>query len=103
MLRKDLEPRARLGLGIASVVLLLLAPACGSDPGERRRSIYALKADPTAANIVAIREGLSDADRDVRATALNALVELRVEDTEIAGNRSFRFLTGGMRSSGSSA
>lgn len=62
------------------VLLCLAASGCGSDPAERRGSIYALKADPTARNVQLIRERLADPDRDVRATVLNALVELEVAD-----------------------
>ena len=53
---------------------------CGSKPTERIRTIYVLKADPTPQNIARIRELLADPDRDVRATAVNALVGNRVDD-----------------------
>jgi HEAT repeat protein len=55
---------------------------CSTDPAGRRDSIYALKSDPTPANVGAIRVWLDDEDRNVRATALNALVELEVPDAE---------------------
>jgi len=55
---------------------------CDTDPAERRSSIYRLKAEPTPDNVGTIRVLLEDADRDVRATALNALVELDVPDAE---------------------
>jgi HEAT repeat protein len=64
------------------VALCVSIAGCGSDSAERRRSIYSLKADPTSENVALLRSWLSDADRDVRATALNALVELRVSDAE---------------------
>jgi HEAT repeat protein len=49
-------------------------------PDERRAAIYELKADPTEANVLQIRAWLADPDRDVRATALNGLVGLQVDD-----------------------
>jgi HEAT repeat protein len=60
---------------------------CVQDTPERIGTIYELKADPTEENLAKIRKSLEDPDRDVRATALNALVTLRVRDArEIARN-----------------
>lgn len=67
-------------LGFLLIGLVLTIPGCKEDRNERISSIYALKADPTAENVTQIREMWADPDRDVRATALNALVVLRVED-----------------------
>jgi len=58
-----------------------LAAGCAHDPEERRGSIYEWKANPTAENVARIRALLEDVDRDVRATALNVLVTLDVEDS----------------------
>jgi HEAT repeat protein len=55
---------------------------CGAPPEERRFSIYRLKGDPSEANVERIRELLDDPDRDIRATALNALVGLAVPDSD---------------------
>lgn len=60
---------------------LLLLAACGGDAEQRRGSIYELQAEPTPANIERIRELLQDPERDVRATALHALIGLGVDDS----------------------
>jgi HEAT repeat protein len=60
----------------------LLAVHCGTRPEERRLSIYDLKSEPTEQNVQRIRALFDDPDRDVRATALNALVGLGVDDAE---------------------
>jgi len=58
---------------------------CVQDTPERIGNIYELKADPTEENVAKIRESLDDTNRDVRATAVHALVTLRVDDArEIA-------------------
>ena len=62
------------------VVAALLVVACGEDPTTRREHIYDLKRKPTEENVARIRTLLLDEDRDVRATALNALVGLEVVD-----------------------
>jgi len=59
----------------------LLAVHCGTRPEERRLSIYDLKSEPTDENVRQIRALFDDTDRDVRATALNALVGLGIEDS----------------------
>ncbi|MCP3978567.1 MAG: hypothetical protein GY716_04425 [bacterium] len=56
--------------------------ACQAPVDERIEAIYELKADPTSRNIEKIRKQFDDADRDIRATALNALVQLEVPDAE---------------------
>jgi HEAT repeat protein len=61
--------------------LCLCAVHCGEGSAERRASIYELRADPTPENVERIRSMLIDVDRDIRATALNALVGLEVEDS----------------------
>jgi HEAT repeat protein len=60
---------------------LLAMTACGLTTDERRTSIYELKSQPTEENIEKIRGWLDDPDRDVRATALNAMVGLAVPDS----------------------
>src|SRR5262245_43775759 len=54
--------------------------ACGPAADERRLSIQKLVAHPSDRNLAQIRTRLSDPDRDVRATALTALVGLDVPD-----------------------
>jgi len=58
----------------------LCVVACEGTPSQRRSSIYDLRDEPTPANVERIRAFLGDSDRDVRATALNVLVGLEVED-----------------------
>jgi len=65
---------------IGTVVALAALSACSSDKNEKISTIYEMKARPTDRNKDAIRERLTDPDRDVRATALNALVTLGVPD-----------------------
>lgn len=63
-------------------MLGLALAGCGTTPAERRASIYSLKAAPSESNVAEIRALLDDPDRDVRATALNALAQLDAEDEE---------------------
>ncbi len=65
----------------AILLALCLTAGCSTDSDERRISIYGLRSAPTADNVQRIRGWLDDPDRDVRATALNALVGLGVEDS----------------------
>ncbi|HXV77074.1 MAG TPA: HEAT repeat domain-containing protein [Candidatus Polarisedimenticolaceae bacterium] len=60
--------------------MLLLLVACQENRNEKISAIYDLKAQPTTENVERIRELLAAPDRDVRATALNALVTLGVDD-----------------------
>jgi HEAT repeat protein len=73
--------RARTGLpgGAATLVLALVLSGCSSSPDERRGEIYECKRDPTPANVEQIRTYLDDDDRDVRATAMFAIVDLDAE------------------------
>lgn len=73
-------PARRPRFPVFPLLLCLGLLHCGSDAGERKLALYALKSQPTPENIGTIRERLADADRDVRATALNILVELDVPD-----------------------
>lgn len=59
---------------------LLSMPACEGSPESRRTEIYEMKAEPSVENIESIRVMLDDRDRDVRATALNALIGLGIDD-----------------------
>lgn len=70
---------AILPLAVGCLVCALLWH-CGAGPEDRRLSIYALKNDPTEENVDKIRAHLDDPDRNVRATALNALVGLQVPE-----------------------
>jgi HEAT repeat protein len=76
--RRIPRPWAVLGAGL---VLVASLTACVEDSAERITSIYELKAVPSEANLNRIRSLLDDPDRDVRATALNALVTLEVPDS----------------------
>jgi HEAT repeat protein len=69
--------RHPLGLLLASVVLI---GGCAQDTNDRIGSIYEAKAEPTEENILLIRGMLEDPEGGVRATALNALVDLEVPD-----------------------
>ena len=71
------SPRPR---EIPPTLLLLAVVGCSGAPQERRWDIYELAADPTPENVARIREMLEDPDRDIRATALNKLVGLKVPD-----------------------
>ncbi len=75
--QRPTRPRFRAIL----VVACLVALHCGPRPEERRLAIYDLKSNPTQENVKLIRDLLADADRDVRATALNALVGLDAPDS----------------------
>jgi HEAT repeat protein len=54
--------------------------ACTPEASERRVEIYELRENPTPENVARIRDRLRDVDRDVRATALHALVAMSVDD-----------------------
>jgi HEAT repeat protein len=56
---------------------------CEPSAEARRGSIYDLRRDPTVENIAKIRGMLTDPDRDIRATALNTLVGMQVDDAEL--------------------
>ncbi len=58
----------------------LVSLDCSESDAQRRASIYDLKADPTEDNVESIRRMLDDSDRDIRATALNALAGLETPD-----------------------
>ncbi len=62
------------------ILTVLVSLACGESDAQRRASIYDLKADPTEENVESIRRMLDDPDRDIRATALNALAGLATAD-----------------------
>lgn len=70
----------RLRLVVISAILLLTLN-CGQDTKGRIGSIYEAQAEPTADNLEKIRGMLDDPDHDVRATAMNVLVGLEVEDS----------------------
>jgi len=72
--------RRRIAAWAVLLVLGWIALGCSTDSTARIRSIYELKRQPTPENVEKIRQMLVDSDRDVRATALNALVGLDVED-----------------------
>jgi len=80
MQQKKCVLRREITVSLLLISVILIIPACTNDRNERISSIYALKADPTPENVEQIRALGTDPDRDVRATALNALVGLRVDD-----------------------
>jgi len=71
----------RRALGLFALAACAVCPACHEDPARRVEEVYSLKAHPTEANREKLRALLADADSDVRATALNALVTLGAEDS----------------------
>jgi HEAT repeat protein len=72
----SMRPSAGLIL-LAATLSAPLMLSCETTPDKRRASIYELKA---AGDLEAIRPFLEDADPEVRATALNALVTLGAPD-----------------------
>jgi HEAT repeat protein len=76
-------PRGARRRGFPVFLLLgALAIRCGPTSDERRVTIYELRSEPHERNVARIRELLGDSQRDVRATALDALVGLEVPDAE---------------------
>jgi len=68
------------------VLALALASCGGADPAERQVSIGRLAADPSPRNRRALRALARDVDRDVRASALHALLALDPPDaSRLAG------------------
>lgn len=69
---------------VASVVVVvaaaLLVSGCAGDVHERIESIHELKLDPSPENLEKIRRYLDDPDKDVRSTAMFALVTAGVPD-----------------------
>ena len=72
----------RCCLPVLAVGLVLLGGCSDNEIEERRGSIYDWQHDPTPENQTLIRGLLADPNRDIRATALNVLVGLRVPDAE---------------------
>ena len=58
----------------------LLFFGCADSTTERIAEIYQLRMDPSPENLATLRELLAEEDRDLRVTALNALVTLGVDD-----------------------
>ena len=88
---QPLNRRPRGGVVLALAVIgTLLSLQCSNGSSGRIHNIYELIADPTEDNLAKIRQAVDDPDRDVRATALNALVNQRVPDAE-------RLALGGLR------
>ncbi len=71
--------RRTLTLLLAAILLITLS--CGQDKKGRIGAIYEAQAEPTPENVVKIRGMLEDPDPDVRATAMNVLVGLKVDDS----------------------
>ena len=62
------------------ILVALGLAGCAENTEERIDEVYAAKAEPSAENMERIRGFLDDPDRDVRATAINALISLQVPD-----------------------
>ena len=71
------KPPVRALLSIAPMLFFL---ACGASPEQQVGSIYEFKRDPTPQNVERLRKFLDNEVPRVRATAVNALVTLDVED-----------------------
>ena len=82
-MQRTIDDHRLAGPGLPAIlaVACLVAVHCGPRPEDRRLSIYDLKSNPTQENVELIRDLLADTDRDVRATALNALVGLDAADS----------------------
>jgi HEAT repeat protein len=80
MQQKNCSPSRKILIAVLVLPLLIGFSACKQDRNERISGIYALKAEPTAENQQKIRDLLDDQNRDVRATAVNALVSIGVDD-----------------------
>jgi len=78
----------------------LLAVSCVEKPSEKIDRIYAAKGEPSDENLTKIREYLDDPDRDVRATAINALITLNVPDAAALARRALEDPDGFVRSRG---
>jgi HEAT repeat protein len=88
-------------LGSAALVMMILLTAgCMQDPQEKIDRIYSAKAEPSEENLTRIRAYLEDPDRDVRATAINALVTLDVPDAAALARRALDDPDGFVRSRG---
>jgi len=79
MQRKMCSAYASLAAMILALSVLSAGTGCAPDKKERISAVYELKADPTPRNLEQLRKLLADGDRDVRATALHALVSLHVD------------------------
>ena len=77
MQQKKCSPHRDLAAGFVILALLGSVAGCSRDRNERISAVYDLKANPTPQNVDRLRRLAADPDRDVRATALNALVSLR--------------------------
>lgn len=93
--------KKRRSLGWAALVTVtLLAAGCVDNPQEKIDSIYSAKAEPSEENLERIRAYLEDSDRDVRATAINALITLDVPDAAALARRALDDPDGFVRSRG---
>jgi HEAT repeat protein len=80
MQQKNRNPNSGTRVIVVAILAATLLTGCQQDRNEKISGVYEMKADPTPENVARLRALLDDRDRDVRATALSALVSLRVED-----------------------
>jgi len=80
MQQKNCFPCRKILIAVSVLSMLIGFFACHQDRNERISGIYALQAEPTLENQQKIRDLLNDPNRDVRATAVNALVSIGVDD-----------------------
>jgi len=99
MRRRTDKKRHAAGLALTTA-LVLLAAGCVEDPQHKIDRIYSAKAEPSEENLERIRAFLEDPDRDVRATAINALVTLGVPDAGDLARRALDDPDGFVRSRG---
>ena len=66
---------------------LALAASCAESIEQRCMEVYALKSEPTLANVARLRTRLGDDSSAVRATALHALIGLGVPDARELATR----------------
>lgn len=98
--RRGDKNRRTLGWVALFLAAAFLHAACVENPDEKIDRIYAAKAEPSEANLTRIRAYLEDPDRDVRATAINALVTLNVPDAAPLARRALDDPDGFVRSRG---
>lgn len=88
------------GWAVLFLATACLVVACAENPDEKIDRIYAAKAEPSEENVTRIRAFLDDPDRDVRATAINALITLNVPDAAALARRALEDPDGFVRSRG---
>ena len=70
------RPTGSLSGAVTLLLVSLVAAACQGDPQARIRQVRAWSLDPSEPHKARIRAALGDKDRDVRAAALSAMLEV---------------------------